>query len=207
MATDRYIELYSGTRWYPEGGTHKWNVEDIAHSLGNQCRYTGHCRHFYSVAEHSVLCSLLAEEVGYCDPFEALMHDAHESMVGDRASPMKAYTPDFTRFEKVAESDMRAAYGLPADITQGCKRIDYLALFIEAYFLMKSKGEGWVDTLECRVEALKLIRRGGWRVTGLDPAQAKNAFLLRFNELAATRNTGEQWWEHQDAAAKEQSDE
>lgn len=195
MKIEGYIELASGARYpFDQGESFAWNIEDIAHSLGNQCRYTGHCRHFYSVAEHSVLCSLLAEELGLCDPFEALMHDAHESVVGDRASPLKPYTPDYSAIEDVAERDLRARFGLPERITEGCKKVDYIALFIEAYFLIKSKGEGWVDRLNVRVDALKLVKRDGWRVTGMDPVQAKNAFLRRYKELTKDRDMGDPWW-------------
>ena len=194
IGTDGYIELASGARFVPGGGTHHWDIEDIAHSLGNQCRYTGHCRHFYSVAEHSVLCSLLAEELGWCDPFEALMHDAHESVISDMAAPWKPHLSDYREQEQKWEWDLRSRYQLPVDCTEGCKRIDYLALFIESYWLMKSRGEGWVDPLNVRLEALRLAQRGGWHIQGLDPGQAKNAFLSRFYELTKDRDMGEPWW-------------
>ena len=180
--TDGYIELYSGSRFTPGSRGHQWKVEDIAHSLGNQCRYTGHCRNFYSVAEHSVLCSLLAEETGLCDPFEALMHDAHESVISDMAAPWKPHLPEFSEAEQKCAEDLRAHFGLPLQTTPGCKRVDYLALFIEARFLIHSKGEGWVDPLNLRPEALKLVERG-WHPGCLEPAQAKQAFLRAFHEL------------------------
>lgn len=65
-------------------------AEVIAHSLSMQCRFTGHCREFYSVAQHSVL---VADAIGTgCPPplrLAALLHDAGEVLVGDVASPLK----------------------------------------------------------------------------------------------------------------------
>ena len=68
------------------------NIVDIAHSLAMQCRFTGHTKVFYSVAQHSVLVSKLLERRG-CDHATVLwglMHDAAEAyLVGDVATPVK----------------------------------------------------------------------------------------------------------------------
>jgi 5'-deoxynucleotidase YfbR-like HD superfamily hydrolase len=69
-----------------------FNIRDIAHSLSNQCRFTGHVKEFYSVAEHSVRCaSFVLEELdgGKDLAFIALMHDASEAYLSDIARPVK----------------------------------------------------------------------------------------------------------------------
>lgn len=71
------------------------SLHTIAHSLSLQCRFSGHCRKFYSVAEHSVLvykrvCQLEEHRdvrVG------ALLHDAAEAIVCDLPRPLK-YMPE-----------------------------------------------------------------------------------------------------------------
>lgn len=61
-------------------------IEDIAHSLANLCRYTGHTRKFYSVAQHCVLAARVNDPN---DPLQRLLHDASEAYIGDLASPWK----------------------------------------------------------------------------------------------------------------------
>lgn len=62
-------------------------VEDIARSLSMQCRWNGHVRAFYSIAEHCVRCADIvdAESAAW-----ALMHDAAETYIGDIVVPVKA---------------------------------------------------------------------------------------------------------------------
>lgn len=38
------------------------NLEDIAHSLGNQCKFNGHTKRFYSYAEHAIILRNLINE-------------------------------------------------------------------------------------------------------------------------------------------------
>lgn len=73
---------------------------DIAHSLSLQCRWGGHTREFYSVAQHCVHVAetavLIAQTDGDYSTQEiealrlgAILHDAHEAYTGDIASPLK----------------------------------------------------------------------------------------------------------------------
>ena len=64
---------------------------DVAESLAKQCRWNGHCRDFYSVAEH---CILVSQLVTSDLRLHALLHDAHEAFLGDIIRPVKAVLGD-----------------------------------------------------------------------------------------------------------------
>src|SRR3954471_11712639 len=59
------------------------DIRAIAHSLSQQCRWTGHTSRFYSVAEHCVLTSRIERSL------ECLLHDASEAYLSDLARPVK----------------------------------------------------------------------------------------------------------------------
>ncbi len=87
-----FIKTFSGKHFYYDRiNKDDIVINDIAISLSNICRFAGHLSHFYSVAQHAVLCSqLVPQEFA----FEALMHDATEAYCQDNL-PLSELTPDY----------------------------------------------------------------------------------------------------------------
>lgn len=80
----------------PEPGS--MQLDDIAAALSKICRFNGHTKEFYSVAEH---CVRMARELN-CEghplmtQFWALMHDAVETYICDIPSPVKRALDDLS---------------------------------------------------------------------------------------------------------------
>lgn len=119
-------------------------IEDIAHSLALQCRYGGHCKYFYSIAQHSILVSKQLN--GLPLRLFGLLHDAAEAYLGDMISPMKQVLPQFKIQEESVQSRILARFcpQRPTFIeSQRIKDADTRLLLSEAWFLMPSRGIGW----------------------------------------------------------------
>src|SRR5258706_13895138 len=84
-----WIETYSGKQFHIlDPQLDEIELYDIAHALSMQCRYTGHCESFYSVAEHCVIVSMLVpKEMAIA----GLFHDASEAYLTDEVSPVKPH--------------------------------------------------------------------------------------------------------------------
>lgn len=82
---------------------------DIAHALSNHCRFSGHVRKFYSVAEHSVRVTRWVKGHGGSldDQKWALLHDATEAYLIDLPKPLKA-DPYFGKAFRGAEGRVEA---------------------------------------------------------------------------------------------------
>lgn len=194
--TEYAVETYSGafvdTR-RPDPAT--ITLEDIAHALAHTCRYGGHCKRYYSVAEHAVLVSRRVEELGYSNRRcrSGLHHDDAEAYLGDIPKPMKPLLGE--RYETLTER-MDAAIvsalklGLNVEMLHDpvVKEADTWALFLEARFLLPSKGINWnaamLQKWDIDQETLESSKDTPdyWR-GGLTPAKAKDEFLARHSEL------------------------
>lgn len=72
-------------------------IEDIAHALSNQCRFGGHLKDFYSVAQHSIhVCNMVYEDE---HKLAALLHDASEAYLLDIPSPVKRGLSNYKQIE------------------------------------------------------------------------------------------------------------
>lgn len=168
-------------------------LEDIAHALSNLCRFTGHVREFYSVAEHSVWVSHLVPE--WAAKY-ALIHDASEAYLQDIPRPLKQ-TPEFTFYREAeagAMDTIRVALGVPAACDPELKKeciwqwdrevvsaVDTAMLHFEAKELMRAE---WASARLHRDVQRRMYARFGWTWGMMnDPRESKRAFLDRAAEL------------------------
>lgn len=92
--TDRgWIQLSNGKPFWPlDPQMEDLEIEPIAHALSNQCRFTGHSKFFYSIAQHSLQMSYFDQTKKH--GLKLLLHDASEAFLTDVSSPVKHH-PSF----------------------------------------------------------------------------------------------------------------
>jgi hypothetical protein len=110
-----FMQTYSGKAFFPlDPRVQDVDIRDIAHSLALQCRYAGHCRRFYSVAEHSVLIARWL--VGRADAETALwglLHDASEAYLVDVPRPVKPSLVGYKEAEAKVMEVIAKHFGMP----------------------------------------------------------------------------------------------
>ena len=133
-----YIETYSGIPFNPiEPASWDISIIDIAHALSNLCRYNGHCKKFYSVAEHSVLVSRSLPNNQKLKLW-GLLHDAAEAYLGDIPKPVKHQLPDFIIKENKFLESVAERYKLPIGIPKEVQEADLRILVNEKEDVMES---------------------------------------------------------------------
>jgi hypothetical protein len=181
-----FLQTVSG-RWVNpfDPDPNQLDAGDIARALANQCRFGGHSRVFYSVAQHSVILSELVEQRGgdIEDVFAALMHDATEAYLGDMPHPIKHRSPLGAVF-KAAEDRLgraiRDRFGIKADVPE-IKRVDRALLATERRAFSAERWH-WPE--------LEGVHPLDIELSSWPPDKAAQVFAQRFAELETMRRPG-----------------
>lgn len=115
-------------------------IEDIAHALAQQPRFGGHLPRMYSVAQHSVNCSFLADS--FEDKLTALLHDASEAYICDIPRPIKSGLTNYKEIEHKLMHALSYCFGFEYPLPESIKKIDEQMLNCEWHYLML-KNESW----------------------------------------------------------------
>jgi len=137
-----YIFTYTKTKFYPlKPVTADISIKDIAHSLSLLARANGHFKHFYSVAQHSVNCSIEAKNRGLSTRVQlgCLLHDASESYIADLTRPVKLHLSEYSEIEEALQNAIYEKFGL-GDLSvtekEQIKLVDDALLYHEFIALM-----------------------------------------------------------------------
>jgi hypothetical protein len=173
-----WMQTYTGVQFWPlDPRPEEIQIEDIAHSLANQCRYAGHVQEFYSVAQHSVM---VARIVPQEHALWGLLHDAAEAYLVDLPRPVKRYSrlgDEYRAIEARLMIALCARFQLPSDEPEWVKRADDVLLMTEKRDLMPNSPAKWRETAEPLEDVIV-----PWA-----PAKAKAQFLMEFRDIVTLR--------------------
>lgn len=167
------MAMASGRQFWPlDPRPDEIDIEDIARALSHICRYGGHCRKFYSVAEHSLLVSHFVPSE---HAMTGLLHDAAEAYLGDIPRPLKKQPVMDGWF--VAEQQLEAAiaerFGVTMPMPASVKEIDDRIILDEWEQLMPA------FDADIGVSGEPV----GARISCLVPDRARDLFLDRYRAL------------------------
>jgi hypothetical protein len=170
------IELLDGSMFsYDDPDVSNITIEMLADVLSRICRFSGHTKHFYSVAQHAVNTSLI---VAQGHEKAALLHDTAEGFINDLTTPLKAMLPGIKDIEYRIESRLSDKFGFAYPLSEEVKLADLQMLAIEKEILKPSATQ-W-DILDgLYIEHL-------WDVPmmqQMSPETARYVFLARWEEV------------------------
>lgn len=142
-------------------------IGDIAHALSNQCRFGGHLPRFFSVAQHSLLCYLIANEDS---KFDALMHDASEAYLLDMPKPIKMEISQYNDIENNLMNILANKFGFNYPKTPEVERVDHYLLEWEWNVIMLNKTNSQFPPIYC-----------------MSPEEARIAFITAFENEVENR--------------------
>lgn len=152
------------------------DIKDIAHSLSMQCRFAGHTREFYSVAQHSIRVSELVQPE---HALHALLHDATEAYVQDIIRPVK-YEPKMRGYLVLEERvwiSVAQYFKIGIDHLPCVELADKRVLKAEIEQLTKIPHDKYHEWMHGIIEAPPINYC-------MNPAEAEAAFMHRYEELS-----------------------
>lgn len=152
------------------------DAKDLAHALSQLCRFGGHTRVPYSVAEHSLFVSRLVPERM---ALAGLLHDAAEAYVGDCVGPLAHRLPEFRAVEERIQRAIGRRFGVPFDDFRSpeLRHADAVALLTERESLLPPSTHPWAEDLRGVSPLATPIYPMGHR-------HAKDRFLARLHDLS-----------------------
>lgn len=167
-----WMQTYRGQMFWPmDPHPDEVDIVDIAHALSNACRYAGHVREFYSVAEHCVLMSRAMTTLN--DRRWALLHDATEAYLVDVPRPVKPHLAGYREAEAALMAVIAKRFRLIGEMPETVKRADNGILQDERNQAMSPSEHVWAFDAPPLGVTLRF-----WR-----PEEAEREFLIAFSEL------------------------
>lgn len=168
-----WMQTYRGRVFYPlDPDVEQIDIVDIAHALSQQCRFAGHCRRFYSVAEH---CCHVSDRCGLDNRLWGLLHDASEAYLSDVIRPIKPFLFNYNAIEHQLMEAIAERFGLAWPLPQEVNIIDNRILMNECEQLMGGPVQPWDFGV--------LEKLPGLTVWSWSPDKARFEFLKRYREL------------------------
>lgn len=201
---DPVCQLFTGGHFnYKSPERSVLNIQDIAHSLANQCRFNGHTKVFYSVAEHSILCYQYLDNLKNEDnekvPLSAdtlmygLLHEAAEAVISDIPTPFKGMFPELKEKENLY---LKAIFDLlELDLDDADKDIvkvtDTYMLLYEAKKLLSPATRfklNWGPYISNDNDLYKEVLGNEFTeddlfISAMSPEEAEGHFISIFNDL------------------------
>lgn len=176
-----YIRMRSGARFYHyDARPGDLSIQDIAAALAKQCRFSGHSRFHYSVAQHSIYVSRMLPK-----PLKlvGLMHDCIEAVLVDFPRPVKQ-AGILGQLYRALEEDLWAtlapSLGLPDEIPEHVHYADAVMCATELGQLMHGYSTAWPARPS---EFGPIVPRRDLVIQEWTPRRAEREFLARYNAL------------------------
>lgn len=149
------------------------DIIDISQALSNLCRYSGHVKKFYSVAEHSSILSWLVYDKTKCPKkaLSALLHDASEAYLVDVPRPIKPYLKGYEEMEAKIEAVIQEKFGIDP--------MDEYTLYLDQNIVRDEASQLFLDIPDW-VYYYESVLDEDFEISCLPPEEARKVFLADF---------------------------